>query len=50
MVHGKGRRGSDVVGTCAVDIVPKVWDNVNFFMLSIPTYVPTYLLNHSLSH
>ena len=25
MVHGKSRRGSDVVGKCAVDIVPKVW-------------------------
>ena len=45
VVHGKGRRGSDVEGKCAVDMVPKVWDNVNFFMLYhtyLLTYLPTY--------
>ena len=44
MVHGKGLDvGSEVVGKCAVDMVPKVWDyhNVSFFML-YHTYLRTY--------
>ena len=47
-VHDKGRHGSDVVGKCAVDMVPKVWDNVNFFML-YRTYLHTYLPTESLT-